>query len=233
MTPNDVIVTAKKSLQDSLFLRAPDKYVADTLLNYVNMAVRKMVMMRPDLFTKLENSYNAVAGLRVDRVLQTCPTDSYRLVEIFTATNGNAINVLEEVDYAHFVRADRSWSTHPAGVPTKYMRHPRNPNKFFLYPRPSTGTTLQMEYIQVQPTYTLNQTIEGINDNYFPALVDAVVYYVLTIENAESSSGIGVGRANMYRNTFYSAIDTSADARLLTDVDNLPMQPRRLLNEAR
>jgi hypothetical protein len=232
MTPNDIIITARKSLQDSLFLRGPDKYVADTLLNYVNMAVRKMVMMRPDLFTKLESNF-AVPQLKVDRVLQTCPTDSYRLVEIFTATNGGNVVVLEEVDYAHFVRADRSWSTHASAIPTKYMRHPRNPNKFFLYPKPSTGTSLQMEYIKVQSAYTLNETIEGINDNYFPALVDAVVYYVLTIENAESSSGIGIGRANMYLNTFYSAIDTSADSRLLTDVDNLPMQPRRLLNEAR
>jgi hypothetical protein len=234
MKVQDVINRAKQSLQDSVFLRAPDHYVTDTLINYLNMTIRRMLMARPDLFTKIAEDGSRFAPLQ-DSIIQQLPTTgagikSYRLVDIFEVYDGSTLSgIIEEVEYEQFGRADKAWAAQTSGVPVKFMRHPRSANMFFLYPRPKTGVTLSLEYVEIQKTYTsLTEDIENLNGNYLPALVDGVVYHVLSIENSESSSEVGISRANMYLKSFLDALGVSLSARAYTDNPDGSVMPREV-----
>jgi hypothetical protein len=211
MTPANVIDSVRRILQDASFLRTPDTYSAATLLIFVNDTIKRMVMLRPDLF-----SISATISTTANAALQTMPADSFRLLDIFQVTNGNT---LEEVDRSQFNRTNINWAAEPAGTPVKFMRHPRSPNKYFLYPRPTTGVTLLAEYVKIQPTYALNDTIAGLPDDYLPALADGTVYTVLTVENAENSSQIGLARAKMFLESFTQSLGVSLQARTLIDVE--------------
>lgn len=238
MIVQEVIERAKQSLQDSVFLRAPDHYVEATLINYLNMTIRRMLMARPDLFTKIADGevgsparFIPTTGSIIQQLQPSGGTiNSYRLVDIFEVyENGTLRGIIEEVEYEQFGRADKSWAAQDPGVPVKFMRHPRSANMFFLYPRPKSDITLSLEYVEVQKTYTLlNEQIDNLNNNYLPALVDGVVYHVLTIENSESSSEIGINRANMYLKSFLDALGVSLSARAYTDNPDGSVMPREV-----
>jgi len=217
MTPNDVIDSAKRILQDSKFLRTPDSYSASTLLIFVNNTVKRMVMVRPDLFTTTDD-----IATTPNTVLQTMPSDCFRLVDIFQVVDGNT---LEEVDRDQFNRTNRDWATEPAASPVKFMRHARSPNKYFLYPRPSSGIELVAEYVKIQPIYTLNDTILNLPDDYLPALVDGVVYNILSVETDENSSQVGMARAKMFLDGFNQALGISLQARVLSDIEDGAVTP--------
>lgn len=216
MTPSNVIDSVRRILQDSAFLRTPDVYSAATLLILVNNTIKRMVMLRPDLFTIVAN-----ISTTPNVVLQTMPSDSFRLVEIFQVVNANT---LEEVDRDQFDRTNINWATETAGTPVKYMRHTRNPNKYFLYPRPASGIQLVAEYVKIQPTYALNDTITGLPDDYLPAVVDGTVYNVLSVENADNSSQVGMARAKMFLDSFSQSLGVSLQARALTDMEDGAMR---------
>lgn len=212
MTPSTVIDNVRRVLQDSAFLRTPDTYSAATLLVFVNNTIKRMVMLRPDLFTIVAN-----ISTTPNVVIQTMPSDSFRLVEIFQVVGANT---LEEVDRDQFDRTDINWATEPAGTPVKYMRHTRSPNKFFVYPRPASGVQLVAEYVKIQPTYGLNDPIVGLPDDYLPVVVDGTVYNVLSVENAENASQAGLARAKLFQDSFVQSLGVSLQSRLLTDAED-------------
>jgi hypothetical protein len=214
MTPADVIDSARRVLRDGVFLRSPDTYAAATLLVFVNNTIKRMVTLRPDLFTIV-----ATVATTPNVALQTMPSDSFRLVDIFQVTSANT---LEEVDRLQFNRTDINWAAEAAGTPVKFMRHPRNPNRYFLYPRPTTGITLQAEYVKIQPTYNLNDTITGLPDDYLPAVVDGVIYSVLSFENEINQTQLGQMRAKMYWESFTQTLGVSLQMRALTDTETPP-----------
>lgn len=214
MTPAAVIDSVRRILSDGAFLRAPDTYTAATLLVFVNNTIKRMVMLRPDLFT-----ITATIATTQNVVLQTMPSDSFRLVDIFQVTNANT---LEEVDRLQFNRTDVNWAAEAAGTPVKFMRHPRNPNKYFLYPRPTSGITLLAEYVKIQPTYNLNDTITGLPDDYLPAVVDGVIYSVLSFENEMNHTQGGLLRAKAYWESFTQTLGVSLQMRALTDNEVTP-----------
>ena len=212
MTPSEVITSVRRVIQDGQLLRTTNEYIDATLLIFVNNTVKRMVMLRPDLFTVVTN-----ISTTPNTVLQTMPSDSFRLVDLFQIVNSNT---LEEVDRDQFDRTNIDWATEAAGTPVKFMRHPRSPNKYFLYPRPTSGIQIVAEYVKIQPTYALNDTITGLPDDYLPAVVDGTVYNVLSVENADNASQVGMARAKMFLDSFTQALGVSLQARVLTDVEN-------------
>jgi len=205
MTPNEVIAEARILVQDT---KLPYRYSDTVLLGFVNHTIRRMVMFRPDLFTTVTD-INVVA----DTAEQTLPSTAVRLVEIFRVKDGASI---EEVDRDVFNRAYSQWTTDPSGTPTKYMRHPRNPRAYFLYPRPTAGIQLVGEYVVTPPTYTGAQTIAVLPDAYFSALVDGTVYLAESIDNEHVSSG----RAKMYLDSFVQSLGVDLQSRSVTDMES-------------
>jgi hypothetical protein len=205
MTPAEVITEVRRLIQDT---RAPFRYSDDVLLGFVNQTLKRMVVLRPDLFTTITN-VNTTANV----VHQTLPTTAVRLVELFQVVGGTS---LEEVDWDVFTRAYPQWTTDPAGAPTKYIRHPRNPRAYFLYPRPSTGTVLLGEYVVAPPAYTLSATIDVLPDAYFPVLVDGTVFLAESIDNEHVNSN----RAKLFLDAFVQALGTSLQTRVVTDSES-------------
>jgi hypothetical protein len=212
MTPNEVIAEVRQIIQDT---QNPYRYADSMLLGFINQTIKRMVMLRPDLFITVAD-ITTVANV----VEQILPTTAVRLVEIFRVKNGATI---EEVDRDAFTRAYPQWSTDPAGSPTKYMRHARNPRAYFLYPRPTAGVLLVGEYVVTPANYTLSDPIAVLPDAYFSALVDGTVYLAESIDNEHVNSG----RAKMYQDSFVQTLGASLQSRTITDMETSGISPQQ------
>ena len=214
MTPNEVITEVRRLIQDT---RTPYRYSDAVLLGFVNQTLKRMVMLRPDLF--------AVIGdfpTTANTALQSCPADSTRLIEIFQVKNGDAV---VEVNRGTLDRTVPGWLNEPAGQPVNFMRHVRNPNRFFVYPRPSAGVVLVGEYAQTPPDYTIDQEITYPIDTYFPVLVDGVVFLAESIDNEHVNSN----RAKLFQDAFVQGLGVALQTRTITDTEAGGLDPKQVI----
>lgn len=214
MTPAEVITEVRRLIQDT---RTPFRYSDDVLLGFVNQTLQRMVMLRPDLFAIIAD-FSTVAGT----VLQSCPTDSVRLIDIFQVKNGDAVT---EVDRETLDRTAPGWQRETAGQPVNFMRHVRNPNRFFVYPAPASGVLLVGEYAQAPPTYTANQEITSPTDAYFPTVVDGVVFLAESIDNEHVNSN----RAKLFQDSFIQSLGVSLQSRTITDTQSSGLPPEQVI----
>ena len=205
MTPTEVITEARVLIQDT---KVPYRYSDTVLLGFVNQTIRRMVMLRPDLFTTI-----ADITTTADICEQALPSTAVRLVEIFRVKNSTSI---EEVDRDLFDRSYPQWTTDASGTPTKYIRHPRNPRAYFLYPRPTTGTVLVGEYVVTPPVYALVDSIAVLPNAYFGALIDGTVYLAESIDNEHVNSG----RAKMFYDSFVQTLGVDLQSRTVIDTES-------------
>lgn len=214
MTPSEVITQVRLLIQDT---KTPYRYTDAVLLGFVNQTLKRMVMLRPDLFAVIADFTTTV-----NTVLQSCPADSNRLIEIFQVKNGNAIT---EVNRETLDRTVPGWVNETAGQPVNFMRHVRNPNRFFVYPRPEAGVVLVGEYAQTPPNYALNDTITYPTDAYFTAVVDGTVYLAESIDNEHVNSG----RAKLFLDSFVQTLGVDLNARSLTDTESGGQDPKQVV----
>lgn len=217
MTPNQIIANVRKIIQDNQLLRSTDEYIDDTLLDYTNQVLRQTAVLRPDLFS-LVTDVPTTAGV----VEQALPADSARLVDIFSVKDGNAIT---EVSRETLNRSLPSWTQVAAGTPVNWMRHVKNPNRFFLYPRPEAGVVLVGEYVQSPPVYALNDQIALLPDSYLPAVSFGVVALVM------GAQGVGndVTVANAYQERYTQMLGVALQSRLITDTRESGLDPRQVI----
>jgi len=217
MTPNDIIVDARRLAQDNGLLRTPDTYSASALLGFVNQTIRQTAVMRPDLFV-LQADIPTTAGV----VEQSMPSDSIRLMNIFAVKNGNAVL---EVSRESLDQSYPQWRTVAAGTPVNYMRHVQNPNRYFLYPKPSAGIVLSGEYAQSPPVYTLNQTIALLPDAFQPVMVSGVMMLIAGVENATGDPN----RYVQFQNAYAQALGVNLQTKVLTDTKEGGLDPRQVI----
>lgn len=214
MTPAEVIVEARRLLSDTL---APQRYSDTVLLGFVNQTLKRMAILRPDLFATIGN-INTTANT----VLQSMPSDSIRLMEIFQVVNGNAVT---EVSRDTFDQTYPNWVSETPGTPVNFMRHVRNPNKFFVYPRPISGITLVGEYAQAPTNYAVDDTIQLLPDAYFPTIVDGTVFLAESIDDESVSSG----RAKLYQDSFTQSLGVALQSRTVTDSEEGGLDPKQVI----
>jgi len=157
MTPAEVITEVRRLIQDT---RTPYRYSDAVLLGFVNQTLKKMVIIRPDLFSIIGE-----IPTTPNTVIQSLPSDAMRLVEIFAVKNSNAVL---EVTRDTLDQTTPGWLTEPPDIPVNYMRHVRNPYRYFLYPAPYANVVLLAEYAQTPPDYNLNDEIALLRDAYLP-----------------------------------------------------------------
>lgn len=215
MTPNDVIVDARRLAQDNGLLRTSDTYSASVLLGLVNQVLRQTAVLRPDLFT-LMTDITPTPNV----VEQTLPADSLRLVNILAVKNGGAIT---EVSREMMDQSYPQWRFDPAGSPVNYMRHIRNPNQYFLYPKPAAGIVLTGEYAQSPPVYTLNQQIALLPDAFQPIVVSGVVMMISNVENPTTNAA----RAKQFQEMYAQALGANLQSRVVTDTKSSGLEPGR------
>jgi len=214
MTPSEVITEARRLIQD---IKTPYRYSDAVMLGFVNQTLKRMVILRPDLFAVI-GDFSTTA----DTVLQSCPADSTRLIEIFQVKDGDAVT---EVNRETLDRTSPSWQREASGQPVNFMRHVRNPNRFFVYPRPAAGVVLVGEYAQTPPDYTLDQEIAYPTDAYFPVMIDGVVFLAESIDNEHVNSN----RAKLFQDSFVQGLGVSLQSRTITDTEAGGMSPKEVI----
>jgi hypothetical protein len=214
MTPAEVITEVRRLIQDT---KVPYRYDDTVLLGFVNQTLKKMVMLRPDLFSIITD-----ISTTPNTVLQTLPSDAMRLVEIFSVKNGNA---LLEVSRDTMDQTTPGWVAEPPGTPVNFMRHVRNPYRYFLYPAPTAGVQLVAEYAQTPADYTLNQEIDELRDSYFPVVVDGTVFLAESVDNEHVNSG----RAKLFQDSFVQALGVSLQSRTLTDTERAGQDVKQVI----
>lgn len=214
MTPAQVIAEVRQLVQDTL---APYRYSDSVLLGFVNQTLKRMAILRPDLFSLITNIPTTAGS-----VVQSCPADSVRLVEIFQVVGGNSMT---EVSRDTLDQSYPAWTQEAAGTPVNYVRHVRNPNRFFLYPPPAAGTQLVAEYVQSPPTYTLNQTIDLVPDSFLTTVVDGTVYLAESVDNEHVDSG----RAKLFYDSFVQSLGVNAQSRVITDTEEGGLDPKQVV----
>ena len=209
MTPQEIIDQARVLINDDNPLM-PERFSDADLLGFVNQAVKRACSMRPDLFI-VSTDVTPTVG----QVEQELPNTVTRIMEVHRVVGGDAIG---EVDKQTMDRSAPSWPTETAGTPVNWMRHPRNPRRYYLYPRPASGTQLAMEYIEVPDDYALGDSI-ALADSYKSALIDCVVYLAEVVDNEH----VETQRAKKFNASFMQAL--GADFSQRTVVDNEDGQP--------
>ncbi len=214
MTPAEIIAQVRPLVQDT---RTPYRYTDAVLLGFVNQALKRMAMVRPDLFTVFET-----VATTPNTVVQRLPSKATRLVEVYNVDGGD---VITEVDKNALDQTYPGWRSAPAGQPVNYVRHVRNPTSFFLYPAPADGVSLVTEYAVAPDDYTINQEIDLLSDTYLPSLVDGTVFLSQSIDDEHVSTG----RAKLFLDSFNQTLVAGLQTRTITDTDASGLDPRQVV----
>jgi hypothetical protein len=201
----NVITEARRILQD---MNDPKRYSDQVLLGFANQSLKRMAVLRPDLFAFI-GELPTTAGA----ILQSPPSDSLRVMEIFQVKDGSGIT---EVDREVLDQTYPAWMNDTAAPCVNWMRHPRNPNKFFIYPKAPVGQVLIGEYCKTPPDYAASDVVQLLPDAYYPTVVDGVVFLAESIDNEHVNSQ----RAALFQQSFTQALGAGIQARGLTDAED-------------
>ena len=204
MILNDVFTETRRILQDT---NSPQRYSDAVLLGFANQALKRIAVLRPDLF-----AFISTMTCTQDSVIQSAPSDSIRIIEVYSVVGGNGII---ETNREALDQAYPTWMNDPAGAAVNFMRHVRNANKFFIYPKAPANQVLNIEYAQTPPDYTADQTVALLPDAYFPVVVDATVFLAESVDNEHVNSN----RAQLFQQSYTQALGVATQARTITDTE--------------
>ena len=204
MILNDVITEVRRIIQDET---TPFRYSDVILLSFANQALKRISVLRPDLF-----AFIGTVTCTENAVIQSAPSDSIRIIECFSVQGGAGITetTREVLDQAY-----PTWMNDAAAATQNWMRHVRNPNKFFIYPKAPANQILDIEYAQTPPTYDGTTTVALLGDAYFPVVVDATAFIAESIDNEHVNSN----RAALFQQSFTQALGVGIQSRAITDTE--------------
>lgn len=204
MKLSSVITEVRRIVQD---VNAPQRYSDTMLLGFANQTLKRMAVLRPDLFAYI-GEIPTVTG----QVLQSAPSDSLRIMEIFQVKNGNGVI---EVNRESLDQTYPQWMNDDQGSCVNWMRHTRNNNKFFIYPKAPAGQVLIAEYAQTPKAYAADEDVALLPDAFFPIVVDGTVFLTESVDNEHVNSN----RAQLFQQTFTQALGVNAQSRTITDTE--------------
>jgi len=209
-----VLTEVRRVLQDNT---APYRYSDTYLLGFANQALKRMAVLRPDLF-----AYIGTVTCTSGAVIQSAPSDSIRIMEVFQVQDGNGVT---EVNRDSLDETYPGWMNDAAGACVNWMRHVRNPNRFFIYPKAPTGQVLVVEYSQAPPDYAADADVALLPDAYFPVVVDGTIFLAESVDNEHVNSN----RAQLFQQTFTQALGVNAQSRTLTDTEEAGLDPKQVI----
>jgi hypothetical protein len=210
----DVITEVRRLLQDN---NEPKRYSDAVLISFANQTLKRMAVLRPDLFASI-GEIPTVAG----SVLQSPPSDSIRIMEIFQVKNGNGVT---EVNRDTLDEVYPTWMNDTAAPCVNWMRHVRNNNKFFIYPKAPANQVLIGEYSKAPRVYSSSETVELLSDAYFPTVVDGTVFLAESIDNEHVNSN----RAALFQQSFTQALGAGIQTREFTDTEEAGMTKDKVI----
>jgi hypothetical protein len=202
-TVADIVQEARELLLDE---QVPYRYSDAYIVRKANQVLRRMVIVRPDLFAHTATLTTTPGSL------QSAPADSVRFMDI--VTNGD-VHTPKEITQDVLDLMFPTWSAESGTRTKNWMRYPRDPNRFYVYPPSAGGETLTVVYARSTPTYAIGDTV-SLQDAYFPVLLDGVCWLMesLDAEHVES------GRAKMFQDAYGAALVGGLAARRITDTDD-------------
>lgn len=213
MILSDVITEARVLLQDTH--ATLQRYSDADLLRFANQALKRIAILRPDLF-----SYFGNVPCTAGTVLQELPDDAVRLMEVFSVVGGSSVR---ETNRATMDDAYPQWVSDTAAPAVNWMRHPRSATKFFIYPKAPISQQLVVEYAQSPEDYAAGDTVELLPDAYFPVVVDGVVFLAESIDNEH----VNAGRAELFQKSFAEALAVNLQSREITDREKANMDDEK------
>jgi len=214
MILNDVITTVRRIIQDE---NTTYRYSDTFLLDMCNQGLKRIQLIRPDLFAHV-----STVACTQGQVIQSAPSDSLRIIEIYSIVSSGV--GLVEADREVLDQTIPTWPNDAEAAAINWMRHVRNPNKFFIYPQAPSGQSLDIEYSQVPTVYDGTTTVTLLPDAYIPALTDVVVFLVESVDNENVSSG----RAKLYKDLFLAELGAAKASIPMTDTENAGQTDVRL-----
>lgn len=209
-----VVTEVRRIIQD---VNSPQRYSDATLLGFANQALRRIAVLRPDLFARIGE-----IPCTVGSVLQAPPSDSIRIMEIFQVKGGDGVT---EANRETLDQTYPGWMNDPAGPTVNWMRHTRNSNRFFIYPKAPAGLVLIGEYSQTPTVYNADDDVELLPDAYFPVVVDCTVFLAESVDNEHVNSN----RAQLFQQSFTQALGVSAQGRVITDTEEAGMTKEQVV----
>lgn len=211
MTPQDIIDDVRELVSDTT---VDYRHSDAQLLRFVNQSIYRTAMFRPDLFAV----FGTVACVQ-DNVLQSAPTGSLRILEVYDVVGGNAVY---ESDRATMDMHTPTWRTETAAAAISWMREARTPNKFFIYPKAPANQTLTVSYAKTPTTsYGLTDTITELQDTYKVSLIDCTIFLSQSINDEH----VLTGRAKMFFESFVQGLGMDAQSRQVTDTESAGLPP--------
>lgn len=202
-TVGDVAIDVREMVQDT---SAPYRYDDAFVARKVTQVVRRAAIMRPDLFTQI-TTISCIVGS-----MQTCPADSIRIMDVVGNSAGEAV---KEVNQEVLDLTLAGWELLPAGPATNWMRYPRDPNRFYVYPQATAGAALQLMYAK-SPSALAMTDVVPIQDAYMPAIIDGTCWLLEAIDAEHVESG----RAKMFQDSFNAAFTSGLASRQITDTES-------------
>ena len=212
MQLGDVITEARILLQDTN--TSYQRYSDSDLLGFANQALRRIAVLRPDLF-----SYFGAIDCLAGTVIQSLPSDAIRLMEVFSVVGGGAVR---ETNRETMDDTYPTWVSETAGPAVNWMRHPRSQTKFFIYPQAPANQQLVVEYAQAPSTYEADEPVDLLPDAYYPVVLDGVIFLAESIDNEH----VNAGRAELFQRSFAEALAANMQARELTDKERSAVEEK-------
>lgn len=203
----DLINRVSVTLQDPTFVRWPQQ----ELLNYLNDAQRQIVLFRPDART-VNSSFSCAASAK-----QSLPADALRLINVTRNVAGRAITKVSRA-IMDVQLPDWYETTIATGGVRHFLYDPADPKTFYVYPKPSAGTTIEIVYSTapadiIISNFTTDTQVIGLDDVYANAIMDYMMYR----SYQKDSEFANANRAMIYLNSFQNAlgVKNQSDAMLL------------------
>lgn len=207
----DLISRAQTLLQDTTSVRWP----VLELQGWLNDSYRETVNLRPDANTAT-GEFTCAAGAR--QVVTTTFASALRVIEVVRNTAvSSAKGAVRLVNRRMLDDQRRNWYAETQTVDIQhYMYDPRLPKEFLVYPPASTAARLEVVYSSVPLAHALTEVqltnpatadVIRIDDSYFNALLDYVLYRAYS-KDAEYASN--AQRAVAHYQAFQNALGVSA-----------------------
>jgi hypothetical protein len=176
-----ILLLASQQLQDETGV----KWKPDTMLPYVNLAIKEIIILKPEAYTQIYNT-TLVSGAK-----QSVPSTTNNILDISFnmglsgTVRGDAVISLpkEKLDYLL-----PNWPTFPAAIVVKYAVIDKNDNKSFYIippqPNPAPGQYLEILLSVFPADLEASDDTFPLDTMYQPACVDYIVGRALLEETS-------------------------------------------------
>jgi len=210
-TVAEVVTEVREQVLDA---KLPYRYDDAFIVRKINQVLRRMAIKRPDLFVVFA-PLTCAAG-----ILQSCPADSIRLMDVVNDSAGNA---LKEINQDTLDLTASAWATGAQAVPVNWMRFARDPNRFYVYPPAAVSTVLNIVYA-ASPARLIAADVIPLPDAYEPAMIDGTLWLV----ESQDAEHVESGRAKQFMDSFNDQLTAGLMARALTDADGAGLPEKKV-----